>query len=154
MTENDSPGGKGASRPVPAFKVKDRRHFTPEGEIRSGGPSEPDEPESPPPPPENRSPRESHPGFERRPLEDPEDVSFTMLINAMAQPALLFLGEIPHPATGQPTIDPEKAKLQIDMLELLRVKCRGNLSPQEETLLEQVLYQLRMLYVARVGPAR
>jgi hypothetical protein len=152
MTEHDSSGRKGASRQPPAFKVKDRRHFTPEGEIRSGGASEPDEPESPPP--ENRSPTESRPGFERRPLEDPEDVSFTMLINAMAQPALLFLGEIPHPATGQPTIDPEKAKLQIDMLELLRVKCRGNLSPQEETLLEQVLYQLRMLYVARVGPAR
>jgi hypothetical protein len=156
MAESDSSGGKGASRQPPTFKVKDRRHFTPEGEIRSGGASEPDEPESPPPPPapESRSPGESRAGFERRPLEDPEDVSFTMLINAMAQPALLFLGEIPHPATGQPTIDPEKAKLQIDMLELLRVKCRGNLSPQEETLLEQVLYQLRMLYVARVGPAR
>ena len=152
MTENDTSGGKGVGRQVPAFKVTDRRHFTSEGEIRSGGASEPEEPESPPPQPEERSPRESRPGFEHRPLDDSEDVSFTMLINAMAQPALLFLGEIPHPATGQPTIDPEKAKLQIDMLELLRVKCRGNLSPQEETLLEQVLYQLRMLYVARVGP--
>jgi hypothetical protein len=39
-------------------------------------------------------------------------------------------------------------------LDLLRVKCRGNLSQQEESLLEQVLYQLRMLYVARVGPDR
>ena len=154
MTENDTSGGKGAGRQAPAFKVTDRRHFTSEGEIRSGGASEPEEPESPPPQPEERSPRESRADFEHRPLDDPEDVSFTMLINAMAQPALLFLGEIPHPATGQPTIDPEKAKLQIDMLELLRVKCRGNLSPQEETLLEQVLYQLRMLYVARIGPAR
>ena len=154
MTENDTSGGKGAGQQEPAFKVTDRRHFTSEGEIRSGGASEPDAPESPPPPPEERSPRESRPDFEHRPLDEPEGVSFIMLINAMAQPALLFLGEIPHPATGQPTIDPEKAKLQIDMLELLRVKCRGNLSPQEETLLEQVLYQLRMLYVARIGPAR
>ena len=48
-------------------------------------------------------------------------------------------------------VDPEKAKLQIDMLELIRVRTRGNLSPQEESLLEQVLYQLRMLYVARAG---
>ena len=38
------------------------------------------------------------------------------------------------------------------MLDLLRVKCRGNLTPQEEELLERVLYQLRMLYVARTGP--
>ena len=74
-----------------------------------------------------------------------------MLINAMAQPALLYLGEIPHPATGQPTLDLEGARIQIDMLDLLRVKSRGNLTPQEENLLESVLYQLRMRYVARSG---
>src|SRR6185503_20678170 len=88
-------------------------------------------------------------GFERRPLDEPEGVDFTMLINAMAQPALLYLGEIPHPATGQPTLDLEGARIQIDMLDLLRVKCRGNLSPQEDNLLESVLHQLRMRYVAR-----
>jgi len=76
-------------------------------------------------------------------------VDFTMLINAMAQPALLYLGEIPHPGTGQPTLDLEGARIQIDMLDLLRVKSRGNLTPQEEGLLESVLYQLRMRYVAR-----
>ena len=72
-----------------------------------------------------------------------------MLINAMAQPALLYLGEIPHPATGQPTFDLEGARIQIDMLDLLRVKCRGNMTPQEDNLLESVLHQLRMRYVAR-----
>ncbi len=154
MTEHDAAGGKGASRPAPGFKVTDRRHFTAEGERRSDEAAEAEEPETPPPPRTEPPPRETQPGFERRSLDEPEDVDFTMLINAMAQPALLFLGEIPHPATGQPSIDREKAKLQIDMLELLRVKSRGNLSPQEESLLEQVLYQLRMLYVARVGPAR
>ncbi len=35
------------------------------------------------------------------------------------------------------------------MLELLRVKCRGNLTPQEDGLIDRMLYQLRMLYVAR-----
>jgi hypothetical protein len=151
MTENDAAAKKEGNRLAPAFKVTDRRHFTMEGERRS---AEADEAEPSPgtTPPQEPTPAEARPGFEHRPLEDPSDVSFTMLINAMAQPALLFLGEIPHPGTGQATLDPEKAKLQIDMLELLRVKCRGNLSPQEETLLEQVLYQLRMLYVARVGP--
>jgi len=76
-----------------------------------------------------------------------------MLINAMAQPALLYLGEIPHPETGQPALDLEGARIQIDMLDLLRVKCRGNLTPQEQQLLESVLYQLRMRYVARSGKA-
>lgn len=82
-------------------------------------------------------------------MDEPEGVDFTMLVNAMAHPALLFLGEIPHPATGEATLDLEQAKIQIDMLGLLGVKCRGNLEPQEEKLLERVLYQLRMLYVAR-----
>ena len=67
----------------------------------------------------------------------------------MAEPALLFLGEIPHPSTGQPRIDLERARIQIDMLELLQVKCRGNLSTEEEGLLDRILYELRMLYVAR-----
>jgi hypothetical protein len=154
MTEDDAAGGKGANEAAQAFKVTDRRHFTAEGTRRAPESGETEEPSSTPHPREERSPNEARPGFEHRSLEEPDDVSFTMLINAMAQPALLFLGEIPHPGTGQPTVDPEKARLQIDMLELLRVKTRGNLSPQEETLLEQVLYQLRMVYVARVGPGR
>jgi hypothetical protein len=72
-----------------------------------------------------------------------------MLINAMAEPALLFLGEIPHPSTGRPTVDLERSRIQIDMLDLLRNKCRGNLSSEEEGLLDRVLYQLRMIHVAK-----
>ena len=82
-------------------------------------------------------------------MEEPEGVDFTMLINAMAQPALLFLGEIAHPSTGQPKLDLEQAQIQIDLLDMLRVKCRGNMTRDEEGLLERVLYQLRMLYVNR-----
>ena len=48
-------------------------------------------------------------------------------------------------------LDLEQARIQIDMLDLLRVKCRGNLTPPEEGLLERVLYELRMLYVARTS---
>jgi hypothetical protein len=151
MKEQEPAGGKGGNRSAPAFKVTDRRHFTVDGERRSGEPDDAENRPPPSPPPDDPSRPESRAGFEHRSLDEPADVDFTMLINAMAQPALLFLGEIPHPGSGQATVDPEKAKLQIDMLELLHVKCRGNLSRQEETLLEQVLYQLRMLYVARAG---
>jgi len=152
MTEPDATGKNVPEPASPTFKVRDRRHFTAEGERRSREADEVEEPAQPDHR-EQQTPKAARPGFDRRPLEEPPDVSFTMLINAMAQPALLFLGEIPHPGTGQPAVDPEKAKLQIDMLELIRVKTRGNLSPQEESLLEQVLYQLRMLYVARAGSA-
>lgn len=138
------------------LKVTDRRHFTPEGQRRDDAPEEVDEPAAAPSRPEPERPAASsrEPDFEHRSLDEPEGVDFTMLINAMAQPALLFLGEIPHPGTGTASVNPEQARLQIDMLDLLRVKCRGNLTVEEEGLLERVLYQLRMLYVARTTAAQ
>ena len=155
MVEGDSRGDKGQDKERPGIKVTDRRHFTPEGERRSGVWEESETSSAPavPTPEVERERASEPPAFERRPLDEPEGVDFTMLINAMAQPALLYLGEIPHPATGQPTLDLEGARIQIDMLALLRVKCRGNLTPQEDNLLESVLHQLRMRYVARSGPA-
>ena len=152
MAEGDVLEEKERDKGKPGIKVTDRRHFTSEGERRPGVDEEPDLGTQPvvarSEAEEARRPAEEA-RFERRPVEEPEGVDFTMLINAMAQPALLYLGEIPHPATGQPTIDLEGARIQIDMLDLLRVKSRGNLTPQEEGLLESVLYQLRMRYVAR-----
>ena len=62
---------------------------------------------------------------------------------------LIFLGEVAHPGTGQPEVNLDQARLQIDLLDLLHVKCRGNLTHEEEGLLERMLYQLRMLYVSR-----
>ena len=151
----DGRQSQGEDRGRQTLKVTDRRHFTADGERRSELHDEPEEAVgtrvSPESPATDAPVASQEAGFERRPLDEPEGVDFTMLINAMAQPALLFLGEIPHPGTGKPTFNPEQARLQIDMLDLLRVKCRGNLSAEEEGLLERVLYQLRMLYVARTG---
>ena len=145
------------------LKVTDRRLFTADGRLREGMEDVPVEHEpaaaNETPRPDAEPPaRQAEPdvqapgaeaGFERRPVNDPEGVDFTMLINAMAQPALIFLGEIAHPGTGKPEINLEQARLQIDLLDLLRVKCRGNLTNEEEGLLDGLLYQLRMLCVAR-----
>ena len=155
MAEGENREEAGQDKQKPSIKVTDRRHFTLDGERRTDVDDDPDfaapaaAPQSAGPAPRTAD----EPKFEHRSLDEPEGVDFTMLINAMAQPALLYLGEIPHPATGQPTLDLEGARIQIDMLDLLRVKCRGNLTPQEESLLESVLYQLRMRYVARSGTA-
>jgi len=126
------------------LKVTDRRLFDADGRLRQDldGDTEEAEPDQP-------EPTAPEPGFERRPLDEPEGVDFTMLINAMAQPALIYLGEIEHPETGKPEINLEQARLQIDMLELLQIKCRGNLTDDEVGLLDGLLYQLRMRFVAR-----
>lgn len=155
MAEGEHPGEPGQDTQKPSIKVTDRRHFTLDGERRKDVDDEPEPAAPASAPPVMATPRSpaAESTFEHRPLDEPEGVDFTMLINAMAQPALLYLGEIPHPATGQPTLDLEGARIQIDMLDLLRVKCRGNLTPQEDNLLESVLHQLRMRYVARSGSA-
>lgn len=140
------------------IKVTDRRLFTRDGQLREAIADEEESSDRATGQPttegalegaERRPTPESSTGFERRPLDEPEGVDFTMLINAMAQPALIFLGEIPHPATGHPEMNLEQARLQIDLLDLLRIKCRGNLSADEDTLLDRMLYQLRMVFVAR-----
>lgn len=144
------------------IKVTDRRHFTVEGDPRGELPEEGDEEET-------RSEvnpaasgegvesvgtsEGSETGFQHEPIEEPEGVDFTMLINAWVQPALIFLGEVEHPGTGKSEINMEQAKLHIDLLDLLRVKCRGNLTPEENGLLDRVLYQLRMLYMERSDKA-
>jgi len=155
MAEGENPEEKGQDKQKPSIKVTDRRHFTLDGERRTDVDDDPDFTAQVVAPPRAgpAQPPADEPKFEHRPLDEPEGVDFTMLINAMAQPALLYLGEIPHPATGQPALDLEGARIQIDMLDLLRVKCRGNLTPQEDNLLESVLHQLRMRYVARSGSA-
>jgi len=147
MTSDDREGGRGATEPE--LKIRDRRHFTAEGELRADVSEEaPAAPAAPIPA------RADQPEFERRALDEPAGVDFTMLINAMAEPALLFLGEISHPSAGRSLVDLDRARIQIDMLDLLRIKCRGNLSPSEEDLLERILYQLRMLFVARSNAPR
>ncbi len=150
MAESDKEKTAGSSDTE--LKVTDRRLFTADGALRDDVVEEPEAVES------AKEPAEAEPeapaaeaGFERRSVEEPKGVDFTMLINAMAEPALIFLGEIAHPGTGKPTVDLDRARLQIDMLDLLRVKCRGNLEGEEEGLLDRILYQLRMLYVARAN---
>lgn len=127
------------------IKVNDRRMFASDGSLRGDLPEEEELPPEPEKVEETKS--EDKGSFERRPLEEPEGVDFTMLLTAMAQPAYIYLGEVPHPGTGQPEVNLEQARMQIDLLDMLRIKCRGNLTAEEEGLLDRILYQLRMLYV-------
>lgn len=141
------------------IKVVDRRLFTADGERRESDvePDDFDDHEAAPSPPAGRDDggdsTASEPpgaaGFEHRPVEEPEGVDFTLLINAMAQPVVILLDEVPHSDARENEARLEQARLQIDLLDLLRVKCRGNLTVEEERLLDQVLYQLRMLFVSK-----
>lgn len=74
--------------------------------------------------------------------------SFEMLITSLATEAMMHLGQLPHPATGQQSVDLLNARFSIDLIEMLEEKTKGNLSEQEQRVATDILHQLRMAFVA------
>ena len=78
-------------------------------------------------------------------------IDFATFILSLSHSALMHLGEAPDPLTNQVHADLPLAKQNIDILGLLEDKTKGNLSGDEERLLAQVLFDLRMRYVERAN---
>ena len=76
------------------------------------------------------------------------EATFLSLINMLAVEAAMHLGLIETPGEAPPGVDLEAARHMIDMLGVLEQKTRGNLSADEDKLLENILADLRMQYVA------
>jgi len=75
---------------------------------------------------------------------------FAGMILQQTNMALMLLGRVPHPETGENMRDIDSAKMFIDQLEMLEAKTRGNLDKNEEKLLKQSLTTLRMAFVETV----
>ena len=117
------------------FQVKDRRRFSESGETRADVTEDAAQPSATPPPPAAEAPRADEP------------VTFSTFVLGLSTQALLHLGEIPDPVSNTTQPDLGAAKHVIDILALLRDKTRSNLEPDEEALLDSMLYDLRMRYV-------
>jgi hypothetical protein len=79
---------------------------------------------------------------------DPSAVTFVGFVLSLAHTAAYHFGDVPDPVTGQAgTANLPAAQQIIDILALLDLKTRGNLTAEERQLLEQVLYELRMRYI-------
>ena len=72
---------------------------------------------------------------------------FANLVIQQANMAMMLLGKVPHPESGELMKDLEAARLFIDQLEMIESKTKGNLNKQEEGLLRQSLMNLRMAFV-------
>ena len=72
---------------------------------------------------------------------------FENLIRSLGQNAAMLLGGYADPRTGQPVLDLEGAREMIDMLDVLREKTHGNLAPEEDTLLLDVLGNLKLAFM-------
>ena len=85
-------------------------------------------------------------------ISDAEMMSalFAQLIMQQANMAMLLLGKVPNPQTGETVRDVEAARLFIDQLEMLEAKTKGNLTKDEEQLLKQSLMSLHMAFVEAI----
>jgi hypothetical protein len=118
------------------FVVKDKRFSAKkeEGDVR---PKEEARKEGPP---EDTSKEEPLP-----------EINFINFMLSLATSALMQLGEIQDPMTKETVKNLPLAKQTIDLVAMLMEKTKGNLTPDEEKLMEQILYDLRMRYVRASG---
>ena len=119
------------------FVVKDRRTFDDKGEAKDQEQKEePRKEETRKKPPEDQA--------EGMPLPE---VNFNSLIFSLSSSALINLGEIADPHTGQKQKDLPLAKHTIDTIAMLQDKTKGNLNPEEKRFLDTILADLRWRYV-------
>ena len=76
------------------------------------------------------------------------EVNFSSFLLSLSSSVLLHLGEIADPQSGEKRKDLALAKQSIDIIGILKDKTKGNLSEEEGKLLQNLLYDLRMRFVA------
>lgn len=77
------------------------------------------------------------------------EADFSFFITTLAVQASIALGAMPNPVTNELEVNLSQAKLIIDTLGVLKEKTQGNLNAEEDSLLENMLYELRMQYLAQ-----
>ena len=74
-------------------------------------------------------------------------INFSTFVLSLHSSSLIAMGVMPDPYSNQTTKELELAKQNIDLLSMLEEKTKGNLTKEENDLIKNVLYDLRMKYV-------
>ena len=85
----------------------------------------------------------------RQQPQQPFQIDFSTFIMSLTSSAFYHLGDIADPETGKTETNLPAVHQTIDMLTMLREKTKGNLNEEENKLLEQLIYELQMKYVAK-----
>lgn len=129
------------------FKVTDKRSFQEDGGTRHTPDvsEKQDEKTVAEPSSEVKNDTSNQESSPRPPIDFP-----SYLLSYYTQ-GLVLLGEVPSPYSGKKEEDVEAARHTVDILTMLQEKTKGNLSQDEEKLLESVLYELRMKYMSKTN---
>ncbi len=122
------------------FVVKDKRAFDEKGELK-------EEKEEVAAKGKEEEKKKEEPKEEEAGQAPLPEVNFNSLIFSLSSSALLHLGDIADPQTGEKRKDIALAKHTIDIIAMLKEKTQGNLTGEEEKFLESILTDLRWRYV-------
>jgi len=129
------------------FKVIDRRPFTAEGEMRKEVVEE-QEREAKREEVKAEAKAAANAEAAKPAAETPKRLpAFENLVRMIGSNAAMVLGAYADPNTGQPMIDPDAARELIDMLDGLQQKTKGNLAPEEDEMLLDLLGKLKLTYL-------
>ncbi|MSP40663.1 MAG: DUF1844 domain-containing protein [Deltaproteobacteria bacterium] len=137
MASEEKQEGKG-------FTVQDHRRFAPET-----GAERPEAASQPEAAAQTAQPNDARPAQEAQQEALPE-INFSTFVISLSTQALMHLGEIANPLSGKVEADVPVAKQMIDILGMLKDKTASNLTANEDRLLQDILYDLRMRYVEAV----
>jgi hypothetical protein len=122
------------------FVVRDRR--------ASGGSEAVPQPASP----AKQTPAGSMPPTEAPHEDHPLPVTFSSFVISLGSSSLMLMGEQLDPRQAALPVNLPQAKEIIDLLSVLEEKTKGNLTSEEQTVLRDMLYALRMKYVTLSSP--
>ena len=130
------------------FIIKDKRIFSEETQDEKEAQEKPEPAEKEDEVPETEEATVSEEAEED--IQLPE-INFATFVFSLNSSVLVHLGVINDPATGQKVKNLALAKQTIDILGMLEEKTRGNLTADEESMLKNILYDLRIIYVKEKG---
>lgn len=94
---------------------------------------------------------ERMPSQDKTPLTPLPEMDFSTFLISISSTALLHFGDVPDPITNQKEKNLPMVKQTIDIIGMLKEKTKGNLTLEEENLIDSILYDLRMRYIKEVS---
>src|SRR3954470_2095825 len=154
----------------PEFTVTDKRKFNFDGEVRDDAPVQEAAPEPPSPasaaetlkpepvqqtaPAEQQLPQEPLPetGYDSEKLQGAfggQKIEFIHLLDMLVQTAMMYAGAMDNGPERR--VDIVGMRQMVDMISMVEEKTKGNLTEQEQTIMSNTLFQLRMSYMEIVN---
>jgi len=127
-----------------SFVIKDKRLFSESGEQRQ---QEQEKPEAPNAVREEPKVKHSLSESQEEESEILPEVNFLNFVLSLSTTVMFHFGDFPDPVTREIKKNIPAAKQTIDIMSMLKDKTKGNLDDQEKSLLEEILYELKMRYI-------